>query len=319
MMKRFDNILYPTDFSTCSEHAKEYAIALASNTLYSLHIAHVVDSSSIYSAGMDASGGAVAEVLSVLERQANDNLDKIVDSAKTLEIKATKHLLHGRPDVEIVRLADELQSGLIVIGTHGRSGFSKLVFGSTCEKIVRNSRVPVLAIKEPEHEFVKGGELGFIGTVLCPTDLSEFSKEGIELGASLCRECGSTLKLLYVMDNHIGYGGYEYIEGPHDFERARGGARARLEELAAEISDVPVEIEVIEGTPHREIIRYVDKQDVDITVMATHGRTGISHALLGSTTEKVVRLAPCPVLTIRPNATAIPQREGAESQERAGV
>lgn len=80
---------------------------------------------------------------------------------------------------------------------------------------------------------------------------------------------------------------------------------------------IPVKTRLIEGAPFREIIKMAKREGADLIVMGTHGRTGIDHLLAGSVAEKVVRLAPCPVLTIR-SAQAAPKRGVAKQGHKAG-
>lgn len=315
-MNHFKSILFPTDFSESSDHARDYAFALAKNSLYTLHAVHALDSFRMFVAEGDMSGASVVQTREDIEGEAQAGLDALVEEAQAQGIDAQSHLLRGRPDIEIIGLAREIDSGLIVIGTHGRSGFNKLVFGSTCEKVVRYADGPVLSVKNPEHEFVKDGKLGDLNRILYPSDLTDLSEAGLELAVALCRECDATLVLMHVFDDQLDFTGFLYSEGQMTFHQARDGAFDKLKEQASRYPDISTEIEVVTGVPYREITKTIESKNVDMTVMATHGRTGIAHALLGSTTEKVVRLASSPVLTVRPYAEAYPLREDPEIQER---
>lgn len=303
-MAKFKTMLFPTDFSVYAEHAKEYAFALSKDANGTVHIAHVVDTTHLpYVAlgGAFASGDILDRTIDSMKEHAQARLDKYVELAALHDIVAQAHLAVGKPAEEIIKLGAQLNCDLTIMGTHGRSGFDRLVFGSTCDKVVRLSPIPLLAIKHPEHEFVKEGKPIALKRVLCPCDFSHFSQDAIPFASDLCSEFGATLVLTHVVDSRLDYP--EFMPG---MERRNApylhySAIEMLEDLAEKHAKIPTEVEVFTGVPDREIMEAVKVKNIDLVVMATHGRTGIAHALLGSTAEKVVRMAPCPVLTVRPD------------------
>lgn len=141
--------------------------------------------------------------------------------------------------------------------------------------------------------------------VLFPTDFSEVSLEGWPHAVTLANCFGAQLHCLHVVDEAYQYWssmGPESIPvGPPPDDMIEVGNQ-RMARLAKEqFADVKpaVETEVVLGRPFFEIIRYAKEHDIDLIVMGTHGRGALAHVLLGSTTEKVVRKAPCAVMTVR--------------------
>jgi nucleotide-binding universal stress UspA family protein len=142
--------------------------------------------------------------------------------------------------------------------------------------------------------------------LLAPTDFSECSKDAVSYALELAQKFGAKLSLLHVVEPPP----YS-IEGPvpstvggnllHDLERQ---ATAELAQVLpqAQVAEIEVTRYVVIGSPFRKIIETTEAEEVDLIVMATHGRTGLSHLVMGSVAERVVRTAPCPVLTIRPSA-----------------
>jgi nucleotide-binding universal stress UspA family protein len=133
--------------------------------------------------------------------------------------------------------------------------------------------------------------------ILIPTDGSEGTRGAIEHGIDLATKYGATLHTLYVVNTNV------------TVETTSAQTLAALEEIGQEAIDEVIQqaeaadVETIEGTvaqgvPHHAILDYVDENDVDLVVMGTHGRTGLDRYLLGSVTEKVVRLSEVPVLTV---------------------
>lgn len=155
-----------------------------------------------------------------------------------------------------------------------------------------------------------------VTTILLPTDGSEGSKRAMGYALYLAKQCGARVVGLHV------------IRHRWDLRRERGlihkeqdvARKIRLDDEAEErrtlqeIADaaaplgIAVETRTVTGSPSEEIVRLAKEQRVDLIIMGTHGRTGISHFFLGSVAEKVVRSAPCPVLTVHPNEHELGRR-----------
>ena len=132
--------------------------------------------------------------------------------------------------------------------------------------------------------------------ILIPTDGSEGAERAIDRGLELAETYGATVHALYVVQpvHTAEYTGDQILNALRaEGERATAAVADRGKER-----EIPVETDVRTGTPHREILEYADEHDADLVVMGTHGRTGLDRYLLGSVTEKIVRLSPVPVLTV---------------------
>jgi universal stress protein A len=140
--------------------------------------------------------------------------------------------------------------------------------------------------------------------LLVPTDFSEGSKQALEYALGLAQTCGAKLTLLHVVElpSYVtdGHTPLHVLTALRD--EMQGSAQQELTHLLPEGSGPPVEIvrQVVVGVPHQKILETAAAEQVDWIVMATRGRTGLSHLLMGSVAERVVRTAPCPVLTLRP-------------------
>ena len=147
-------------------------------------------------------------------------------------------------------------------------------------------------------------------SVLVPTDFSECSEAALKYGRTLAASFGATLHLLHVVqDPYTQPWAAEAFPAPLGdlMEQWQAQARKRLTDWLPESERADVRVTVLTGSPFFEIVRYAKDQQIDLIVIGTHGRGAIGHLLLGSVTERVVRKAPCPVLTIRH-----PQREFVE-------
>ena len=300
-MRKFSKILLATDFSECSEHAQAYAFALAKRFKASIAVVHVVDTAYPSYAGVYGFGAEVDVHIDEVKKHAQEQLVRVTEAARERGIEAHPHLLATHPPEAIVDKAVEARCDLIVIGTHGRSGVDHFLFGSTCERVVRMSTVPVLAVKSREKEFLELGEVS-LQKILCPCDLSPAADRAVELAADLCRLFLSELILLHVIDSRVSYPlmlPEAKLPTPAEL---RAIAVKRLNDLVGKIKDVKSRVEVVTGVPHKEILAAVKSENIDLVVMTTHGHRGLTRALLGSTAEKVVRTAPVPTLTVRPVA-----------------
>ena len=149
-MINIKKILAPTDFSTHAEHALQYAGELAKNLKARMYVLHVAEHSDV-GGDPDASELLIPNYIPELERKGKDRLEQITLRLRQGGVDAHAVFVAGRAYQDIVRVAAELSIDLIVMGTHGRTGFSHLFFGSTAEKVVRMCPCPVLTVKHPEH------------------------------------------------------------------------------------------------------------------------------------------------------------------------
>ena len=139
--------------------------------------------------------------------------------------------------------------------------------------------------------------------VLVPTDFSESARHALTYGISFAREYEAELTLLHVVENlTVGYASDLFpVPMAEVFQEISGYAKTELAKLGEEVrkKDVAVAEQVVQGKPSAEIIRFARETEVDMIVLGTHGKGVLDQALFGSTTERVVRRAPCPVLTVR--------------------
>lgn len=132
--------------------------------------------------------------------------------------------------------------------------------------------------------------------ILCPVDLSGFSEQAIRVASSIARADGGKLYFLYVAMPELPMSAAGVIP---DVNAHLKMEQAKLEQIRPAQADVPCERFFIRGEPVQVIIDFVKDHNIDLIVMPTHGRTGLLRLLMGSVTEKVVRLAPCPVLAVK--------------------
>jgi universal stress protein A len=149
--------------------------------------------------------------------------------------------------------------------------------------------------------------------ILVPTDFSEPSEAALDYALALAATHGSRLHLLHVVDASFVTGPVSaeifVVETPAEQAALFDDAKAKLAHRAARCTSGKITTEVITGTSARTIICYARARSIDLIVMGTHGRSGMAHLFMGSVAEKVVRDAPCPVLTVRQAPSGLRQAE----------
>lgn len=140
--------------------------------------------------------------------------------------------------------------------------------------------------------------------ILIPTDFSKHSHNALTYAAAFAEKFDAQLHLLHVVQDLAVFIPDMVTVAPPivpSLEQMTSAVRSAFDRVIKEnhLEKLNVQLEVRQGNPFYEIVRYAKEADVDLIVMGTHGHTGLAHVLLGSVTEKVVRKAPCPVLTVR--------------------
>jgi nucleotide-binding universal stress UspA family protein len=142
--------------------------------------------------------------------------------------------------------------------------------------------------------------------ILFPTDFSTLSDEALAQATSLARDSGAKLIIVHVQEPPTAYGGGEMYYGVPEPDTE--AIEKMLKAIVPKDPEVSYEHRLVMGDPAAEIERIAEEEDVDLIIMATHGRTGLTRLLMGSVAEAVVRRAPCPVFSFkRPHKEAVGQ------------
>jgi nucleotide-binding universal stress UspA family protein len=199
----------------------------------------------------------------------------------------------------IVDEADTLAADLLVIGSHGRSGFERLLMGSTAERVVRKSPCPVLVVppqSAPPDE-------GRFRQIVCGIDFSTASLQAFRHAIRTVAANGADVTLVHAIEMPPELHDSQIVAA-YDVEAIRAaadvGTRARLEAIVAgdDAAHVCLHATAVEGRAHREILKIATTRNADLVVLGTHGRSAIDRYVFGSNTDAVLRAAACPVLTV---------------------
>lgn len=297
----FSKILVPLDGSKLAERALEPALALGRKYKGEALLLRVP----IPEPALIPSVDGYAAYLSSLSDRVRDDEWRDCESYLTAIRKANEdEALFLRTEVAagdvaevILDTAIEKKIDLIVMSTHGYSGITRWVLGSVTEKVLAHAPCPVLIIRSPQP----------IRSVLIPLDGSELAECALPPGLELATRFDCPVTLLRVVDELTGFERMQLGVGGQDLaNRLQDGmcheAERYLEGLVASQAEGGLSIQKAAaiGPTASRLLDYAEKHNIDLIVMATHGRSGLARWVYGSVTEKVLRSAHCSMLVIRP-------------------
>lgn len=300
-MVEFRNVLCPIDLSDASSRPLAYAAAFARWYEARLTVLHVVPTFD----PMQVRSGALGDPVRILSPMTRDEilgeLRRAVDAAGagTLDIALATDA--GGAAETIVDHAVRMSADLLVMGTHGRGGFERLLLGSVTEKVLHTAPCPILTV--PPHALPTMPEELVFRRILCPMDFSPSALQAFGFAVDLARQANGSVTVLHVIEwlaeeeprAHAHFNVSEYRQ------HLVADAHARLQALLADEPRTWCETEelVVIGRAHREVLAIAAARQTDLIVMGAQGRGSVGLALFGSTTQHVVRAATCPVMTVR--------------------
>lgn len=292
--------LLATDGSASASGAEALACALAGAYEAILDIVNVLE----FEPWRDLEYQVNQLYLKDRTREIRAQLADTARNASARGVRVERHERVGLPSQEIMKLAEELHSDLIVMGTHGRTGLDHVLIGSTAERVVRGAPCPVVTIRHGDSgrsDKGAGAEtLQTLAHLLVAVDFSECSREALDYAVQLADRFGSAVTLLHVVEP-VGYGlDFTLTHAP-----TGAALRAEVERAmkqfgqAFEQRGLQAHYEIVPGMPADAVLRVAQAHHSDAIVVGTHGRRGWSHARFGSVAEAIVRQAGCPVFTVR--------------------
>jgi nucleotide-binding universal stress UspA family protein len=238
------------------------------------------------------------ELYQVLEEHAQEQLKTATEEhgRANFTIKSTQVRAISAAGA-ILDYATENEIDLVVMGTHGRRGLRRLLLGSVAEEVVRLAPCPVLTVPEREE----GNSPSQIERIIVPVDFSEHAELALAYAVELATAYGAQLHLLHVVDEVVYPDFYPPVipSGGSITEELRDQSLQKMSSLLTRCEGADAAVHVRAGRAAPEIAEFAKERNADLVVIASHGLTGISHVLLGSVTEQLVRRATCPVFTVK--------------------
>ena len=300
MKININKILCATDLSELSNISISSAVALAKEFNAKLYVCHIIDLTI-----QAAYGDIVLAPLELQNQTTEYAFEHIGNLIGDQEIAWEPLITTGHPSDEIAKLVAEKQIDLAVLATHGRSGIKRVVLGSVTERLMRILPCPILIVRslESDDTAIQNFTLN-IRKILVGCDFSPYSRLAFQYGISLAQEFESEVHLVHVVETPA----YK------DLLKLSAASREESENLLHKqiteklSSMIPKEswvwcqprIVLLAGHPYEEIIKHSLLNQIDLIVLGIRGRNLIEAVFTGSTTDRVARQAPCPVLSVCP-------------------
>jgi nucleotide-binding universal stress UspA family protein len=303
---RLAHVLCATDFSVFASRAFRHALALAHQFRARVKVVHVLPLRANIG-GPDFLALTISP--SPEQRQsAEAAMSRFVEPSVGSGVEVTTEFREGQPWREILAAARELPADLVALGTHGRSGFERFLLGSVTEKLLALLPCPTLSVCQEDRRTWQAP--GLVKRILCATDFSAAGGEAVALALALAGKTRSEVTLLHVVDalpdaaDHFHFAVPEIVSVRQALEEE---ARPRLLAAAPEAlgTGLKVEKRLATGRAHEKILEIAGAERADLIVLGTRGHGPLGRLLFGSTSDRVVREATCPVVTVPPPASAL--------------
>ena len=281
-------ILLATDGSEEAEMAATTAVNLANNTHSELHILTV-------GPGYPAYDVRVPEVAEELRQQTQEILDEQTKKIEQAGGKiAQRHLrlaehhpgFEHHPSDDVVRVAEEIGAGLIVLGSRGLGGVRRALMGSVSDSVVRHAHCPVMV--------VRGEPVAFPTKILLATDGSKEAELAATAAAELAKSTASELQVAHVAAQYP-YARAAGEELPDVAQQVLDEQVSRLQHAGVTVAEAHVRV----GPPAAVIVALTEHMGAHLIIMGSRGMGGIRRALMGSVSDSVVRHAHCAVMVVR--------------------
>lgn len=306
-------VLFATDFSRDTLHARAYAAYWASTFGAPLKVLHVIQIYPMVVAPM-----ADTVMVTSIQNEVSRRLEELVGELGRCGVQATGMQVCGIPSEEVAKAAGADGADLIVLGTRGLTGLEHVLLGSTAERVVKGAPCPVMTVRAasvaPSHERPIA-----IKHILVPIDFSDCSLDAVEYAIPLAKRFEASMTVLHVLEwASVGsdFGVAELAERT----TLRKDADARVSDLAAVIRTQGVSVETVirgGGAPADFVLECAGKRGADLIIMGTHGRRGLSRLFIGSEAEGVLRQATCPVITVKSPKFSPEHRRALTTAERS--
>ncbi|MBD3166480.1 hypothetical protein GF324_07770 [bacterium] len=299
-LMKVSHILYPTDFSETSARALDQAVVLAHRFNAKLTMLFVETPHGADPHNPNKEFPPLDELFAYLREQGDKRMDDADAPVVSGKIELEEQVVRDTsPAHGILSFADAYDVDMIVIGTHGRGQIAHFLLGSTAEKVVHGAKVPVLTVGRGEDRFLLNQ--GVYKRILIPMDFSEACRFSMKTSMEIARRFEADIAFVHVIEpvlNHealmTGHTAPMQMDTQTEFR-----SRAALKRFAEDLLPDRYEFFLTSGVTHQEIIRVIQSFEADLIVVANKGWSPIERFLLGSTTEKLIRKSPVPVLVVR--------------------
>jgi nucleotide-binding universal stress UspA family protein len=290
----FRKILVPVDFSEPSKRALDCGLALARRLSAKLVVAHIVPVASAlkYAFPIESLAIETKQCEKALEEIQAEQLAKDVDLQPIVKI--------GRIEEDLLEIVKEQSIDLVVMGSHGSRYFRRWFIGSVTEHILRRIPVPILTVSHLEEtKYPFGGGITSFKRLLYAADLGESSAAGMKYATELAQQFSAELTVMTVVEYlNLSYEARAYLDNERS-ERIQK-VQKQLDAFVAREKPAGLQVRtvVVDGKAYEQILSTADELNVNCIILNLQGKSLLERAFLGATAERVVRLAPIPVLSV---------------------
>ena len=303
MRKRIDRILCATDFSDISKYVLPYSVQMAKEFSATLYVCHVIDlpTISLYGEAIIDPISQQQQFMDVARREIESLMDGTGISWEPL-------ISVGHITEEITRMVIDNKIDLVISATHGRSGLKRFFLGSVTERLMRTLSRPLLVLRVPEESAtdVHVTQRFPFKRILVGCDFSVDSEAALDCSLNMAQEFESELHLVHVVEP-TAYREFPSIPGEPDDPLQRDlydSIKTKLHALipTEALNWCSAKASIMAGKPYAELVRYAELNDIDLIALGVRGHGMVEELLVGSTTDRVIRRAPCPVLSVNPSS-----------------
>ncbi|MES3628992.1 MAG: universal stress protein [Longimonas sp.] len=302
-----NNILVATDFSDTSQNAFKQALLFAERFGATLHVLHVVDNMDASWYGIEDAKERATALRKAIKQQAGQMLHEMVPDNPDVEVNTHVSMqLSFDVSATIREYAEERGMDLIVIGARGQTDRSPHALGRVASEVIEEAPCPVLTAAETPP-WVTGREP--LDEIVAPVDFSPHSHQAYLHARHIAAAFDAVLHLVFVAESRTvpvfsdtGLPGLKQMDMPKEIVE---NSRAALQHMIdhADGPSVQHEIHIEKGQPAAVVLDFIERKGMDLAVIATRGQSALKRLLLGSTTRRLLRMASCPVMTLRATST----------------
>lgn len=288
----FKRVLFPTDFSEYADKTLEYVLKLKSTGVETVLLVHIMEAADEYPVTM------------ARKERFTERLEETARLVREQGLQAEVLVELGKPYREILRLADERDASLIVIGCHGKGFLDEVVIGSVSDRVTREANVPVLLVKYKVHESDAGPQLENrsaepFGKVLYPTDCSPCAQSALQFVRELKTVGCEEVIVSSVIDPKV--------VATANIDTAVKELESKLKVSVGTLQERGLQAKAVVpvGVPLEELLRIAKEERVSLVVMGSTGKGYFQEMLLGSLSENMIRKSKCPILVIHNDVCAL--------------
>lgn len=324
MRIRPQRIMCSVDFSDFTDTALTYSIALSREFNAKLFLVHVV----IEVEPLLKSSEIALDVQALQKSHMDKAFEQLTTLVKKADIPYEILIAKGDPADRIRDLALEHRADMVITATHGNSGIKRLLLGSVTEKLIKTIHCPLLVLNTQKFDRPSSSPPDIrLKKIMVGCDFSQDSKLAFDYGLSLAQEFQAELYLTHVVkpSENLELKVSDYIDvTPPDYvkwrssdyfemqKRSMDQKREKFNQLRDNLEKqlyfmVPEESRnwctpkttLLDGEPYKEMITYAQQEKIDMIVLGIRGHTLWEKLMVGSTTDRIIRQSPCPVLAVR--------------------